>query len=227
MKRRICKRIRGRAGGYFQNTLDPGPVAQVEAHLSECPSCREDFEETREVLTLLAKDALPDPGPAFWNELNSRILTQVRLSRPDGYKDPWHTKIRIKPFGWQGYAWATALLLMLLTPVALYNITSHGNRSLSIQENIDQENQWETRTLPLPVVVENLSDTESARLVKRVTARMGKDLPSSTGLLMNDDLHWDISLSLEGLNGQEMEALINKMGPGGSAGYKEEGEYVC
>jgi predicted anti-sigma-YlaC factor YlaD len=219
--------MRGLAEGYHQKILDSGQVLQVEAHLSECPSCRKAYEETREVLALLTKDVLPDPGPAFWNELNSRILTQVRLSRPEGDEDPWYKKFWIKPFGWPGYAWATALLLMLLTPVVLYNITFQGNHTALIQENIDQENKWETRPLPLPVVVENLSDTESVRLAKRVMARMGKDLSSPTGLLLNEDLHWDISRSLEGLNRQELEALINKMGPGGSAGNKEEGEYVC
>jgi predicted anti-sigma-YlaC factor YlaD len=227
MKRRICKKIRGLAEGYHLKTLDTGPVLQVEAHLSECPSCRKAYLEIREVLTLLKEDVLPDPGPAFWNELNSRILTQVRLARSEGDEDPWYKKFRIKPFGRAGYAWATALLLMLLTPVLLYNITFQGNHRPSIQENIDQENKWETRPLPLPVVVENLSDTESVHLAKRVMARMGKDWPSSTGLLMNEDLHWDIFRSLEGLNKQELEALINKIGPGGSAGNKEEGEYVC
>ena len=81
--------------------------------------------------------------------------------------------------------------------------------------------------MPLSVAVETLSDGESVRLAKRVLTRMGKDLPSPIRLLMNDELHWDVSQSLEGLNTQELEALIKKMGPGGSAGYREEEEYVC
>ena len=81
--------------------------------------------------------------------------------------------------------------------------------------------------MPLSALVETLSDNESINLAKRVVARMGKDLSSPTRLLRDDELHWDVSRSLEGLNTQELEALLKKMEPGGSAGYREEEEYVC
>jgi hypothetical protein len=227
MNRRICKKIRLQADDYLQNKLEAGPASQVEAHLSECLSCRKTYEEIREVLTLLKKDSSPDPGPVFWNQLSSRIMTQVRLSRPAVKEDPWSKKFWRNPFGWPGYAWATALILMLLTPVVIYQVTFQGSHRPLIQENKEQENHWEMGSMPLSVVVENLSEKESARLAERVMARMGKDLPAPARLLMNEDLHWDISRSLEGLTNQELEALIKKMKSGGSAGYKEEKEYVC
>ena len=70
MKREICKRMRKRLDVYSQNLLEAGPASEVETHLSECPSCRKAYEETREVLTLLKKDNLPDPGPSLleWPE---------------------------------------------------------------------------------------------------------------------------------------------------------------
>jgi hypothetical protein len=227
MKRSICKKIRAQADVYHQKTLDAYPALQVEAHLSECPSCRKAYEETREVLTLLKKDVLPDPGPVFWNQLNSRIMTQVRLSRPEGREAPWYKKFWINPFGWPGYAWATALLLMLLTPVVIYHINYHGNNTPSIQGSKDQEIKWETGSFPLSVAVENLSDNESIRLANKVVARMGKDLPGSPRLLIDNEMHWDVSRTLEGLNKTEIETLIKKMEPGDSAGYKGEEEYVC
>lgn len=227
MKREICKKIKELMDVYHQNLIEAGPASQVEAHLSECPSCRKAYEENREVLILLKKDCLPDPGPVFWNDLSSRIMTQVRLFRPEGKEAPWYKKVWINPFGWPGYAWATALILMLLTPVAIYNIHVQGNKTPSVQEIKGQEMKWETGSMPLSAAVESLSDKESVRLAKRVVARMGKDLPGPTRLLMDDGMHWDVSRSLEGLNNQELEALIKKMEPGGSAGYREEEEYVC
>jgi hypothetical protein len=226
MKKEICKKIRELVEGYHQNLLEAGAASQVEAHLSECPSCRKAYRETWDVLTLLKKDCLPDPGSVFWDNLSSRIMTQVRLYRPEEKKAPWYKKFWIDPFGWPGYAWATALILMLLTPVVIYNINFDGNKVLSIQENKDQEIRGVTSFMPLSVVVENLSDQESVRLAKRVMARMGKDLLSPTRL-SDDDLYWDVSRSLDRLNQQELDALIHKMEPGGSAGYKEEEEYVC
>ena len=227
MKREICKKTRELIDVYQQSLLEADPASQVEAHLSECPSCRKAFEETGEVFTLLKKDRLPDPGQLFWNDLSSRIMSQVRLSRPEEKEEPWYKKIWLNTFGWPGYAWATALILMLLTPVAIYNMQVQGNKKLSIQEIKSPETKWETGLLPLSAAVESLSDNESVRLAKRVVARMGKDLPGPSRLVMDDELYWDVSRSLEGLDSRELEVLIKKMEPGGSAGYKEEGEYVC
>jgi hypothetical protein len=227
MNRKICKKISGLMEGYHQNLLETGSASLVEAHLTECPSCRKAYEETREVLALLKKDELTDPGSVFWDDLSSRIMTQVRLLGPEEKEEPWYKKIWKNPFGWPGYAWATALILMLLTPLAIYNIHDQGNKIPTIQESNGHEIKWEIGSLPLSAVVESLSDNESVRLAKRVVTRMGKDLPGPTRLVMDDELHWDVSRFLEGLNIRELEVLIKKMEPGGSAGYKEGEEYVC
>lgn len=227
MKSKICNKIRELTDEYHQNLLQAGPASQVEAHLSQCPSCRKVYQETGEVLTLLKKDRLPDPGTVFWNDLSTRIMAQVRLDRFEEKETPWYRKLWIHPFGWQGYAWATALILILLIPVVIYNIHVQGTKSLSIQEMKGQEVMWASGSMPLSVVVETLSDKESINLAKRVVSRLGKDLPSPGHMMRDDEAHWDIFQSLEGLNTQELEALIKKMGPGGSAVYKEEEEYVC
>jgi hypothetical protein len=44
---------------------------------------------------------------------------------------------------------------------------------------------------------------------------------------MQDETHWDISRSTEGLNNEELEVLIKKMETGRSGGMKEEEDYVC
>ncbi|MCJ7833667.1 MAG: hypothetical protein MUQ20_04710 [Deltaproteobacteria bacterium] len=227
MKKALCKKFRKMAGEYNQNLLKTNLASQVEGHLSECPSCRKDFEETRKVLTLLKGDRLADPGPDFWDGLSSRIMTQVRLSRSEATEDPWYKKVWRNPFTWPGYAWATALILMLLTPVAIYTIHIQGYKAASVQEIKGPESKWETGLEPLSVAVESLSTKESVRLAKKVVARLGKDLPGPTRLSVEDEMHWDISRSLEGLNNEELETLIKKMQPGGSAGLKEEENYAC
>ncbi len=70
MKREICKKMRKLIDVYYQNLLEAGPASEVEAHLSECPSCRKAYEETREVLTLLKKDRPAGPGAGLleWPE---------------------------------------------------------------------------------------------------------------------------------------------------------------
>jgi len=229
MKKVPCNKIKKMAGDYYQNLLEPDRASQVEFHLTECPSCRKEYEETLAVLTLLKGDRLREPAGEFWTDLSSRIMSQVRLYRPKEKEAPWYKKVWINPFGWPGYAWATALILMLLTPVALYNIHVQGNKAPMVQEKEikGREIKWEGESIPLSAIVETLSEQDSVHLAKKVVARMGKDLPGPTRLLMDDEMHWDISRSLEELNDQELETLMKKMEPGGSAGYREEEEYVC
>jgi hypothetical protein len=222
-----CKKIRELDGQYLQGDLDPVRDRQVESHLAECPSCQKVFQETQDVLNLLPKDSLPDPGPVFWDTLSSRIITQVRSSRHTEKESLWYKKLWTNPFGWPGYAWATALILLLLTPAVVYQIYyQHPELPLALENNA-LEYKWEAGNLPLSAVVETLSDKESALLAKKVMSRMGKDLTAPNSLSVEDELHWDISRSLEGLTKQELEALIKKMEPGGSAGIKEEEVYVC
>ena len=215
------------AGDYYQNLLSPGLAELVEAHLSGCPSCRKEYEQTWKVLNLLKENRLADPGPAFWQGLNSRVIAQVRLSRPEFKETPWYRKVWSSPFWWPGYAWATALILILLTPVAIYTIHIQGHNVPSVLEIQDQVPKWETGSEPLSMAVESLSDKDAVRLAKRVVVRMGKDLPGPTRLLMQDETHWDISRSTEGLNNEELEVLIKKMETGRSGGMKEEEDYVC
>jgi len=227
MKKASCKKFRKMAGDYYQNLLSPGLAEQVEAHLSGCSSCRKEYEQTWKVLALLKEDCLTDPGPDFWQGLSLRTMAQVRLSRPEFQKTHWSKKIWRNPFEWPGYAWATALILILLTPVAIYTIQMQGYKAPSVLETQSQASIWETESEPLAVAVESLSDKESVRLAKKVVARMGKDLPGPTRLLMEDETHWDISRSLEGFNNEELEVLIKKMETGRSGGMKEEEDYVC
>jgi hypothetical protein len=227
MKKTVCKKFRKLAGEYHQNLLETDRVSEVEAHLSECPFCRKEYKETREILNLLKEDRLADPGPAFWQGLSSRVMTQVNLSRPEFQETPWTKKVWSNPFTWPGYAWATALILILLTPVAIYTIHFQGYKAPSIQEIKGQELKLDTGFEPLSVAVESLSDHESVQLGKKVVARMGKDLPEPARLSVEDEMHWDISRSLEGLNKEELEALIKKMETGKSVGIKEEEDDVC
>lgn len=227
MKKTACKNFKKMAGDYYQNLLSPGLAEQVENHLSKCPSCRKEYEETREVLALLKEDRLADPGPAFWQGLNSRVMAQVRLSKPEFQETPWYKKIWRNLFEWPGYAWATALILILLTPVAIYTIHIQAHNATSGLEIQDQAAKWETGSEPLSMAVESLSDKDAVRLAKRVVARMGEDLPGPTRLLMQNETYWDISRSTEGLNNEELEVLIKKMETGRSGGMKEEEDYDC
>ncbi len=221
-----CKKVKKLTSSYSQGLLAPDWAERIESHLSICPDCHQAYQETKKILGLLGQDRLPEPGEGFWNRLSSRIMHQVRLTRPEPVRIPWTKKIWGNPFGWPGYAWATALIFILLTPVVIYTIHFKNHPPPLVQELLGNEWRWEMGLEAVPPVFDTLSPKESIRLGKRIVARMGRDFSGLSPLAAEDELSWDVSRSLEGLDKEELNLLIKKIQTGGSAGFKEEGRYV-
>ncbi len=221
MKDISCKKANELAGDYCQDLLSPDLIEGIERHLSACPSCQKAYQEDRKVLTLLRQDRLPDPGLDFWKGLSSRVMAQVPPNRSDSIRVPWYKKVWGSPFVWPGYAWVTALILILLTPAAIYTVHFGGYKQTAIQETLETELKWEMGLESYSAAIESLSAKESIRLGERLTARLAKDLPQQTHGLIEDDLQWDISPALENLNTKELDALIKKTQSDGSVGFEE------
>ncbi len=227
MKDISCKKAKKLADDYLQDLLSSDQVEGIEKHLSACPSCQKEVQDTRKVLTLLRRDLMTDPGPDFWKGLNSHIMAQVRPGRINPEKTPWYRRVWVNPFGWPGYAWATALILIFLTPAFIYTIHFRGFKQTAVLETLETELKWETGLESYSAAVESLSSQESIRLGEKITARLAKDLPQQTHGLIEDDLQWDVSSVLEGLSRQELDLLIKRTRPGDSAGFEEGRRYVA
>ncbi len=61
-------------GAYVTDALEPGERAQFEAHLADCPQCRAESADLREVLAALA-DADPVRPPA---DLEDKVVRRAR-----------------------------------------------------------------------------------------------------------------------------------------------------
>lgn len=215
-----------KAGEYTQAALGPELTEKIKDHLSHCPACEKEYQKTNAVLALLKKDRLPDPDPEFWKGLNARIIAQVPVRSPVAEKPSWTRRIWEMPFLSPGYAWATALILILLTPIVFYTMQYGGPTSSGRPESAREEVGWEINYDSLSVSIESLNSWESSRLREKVVARMGKDLPTQIQIWSEDDFQGDISPALEGLNKKELEALEKKLQTGGPAGFKEEYSHV-
>lgn len=214
------------AGEYSQAALEPELTEEIRDHLSHCPACKKEYQKTETVLSLLKKDRYPDPDPEFWKGLNARIMAQIPLRSPEAERIPWYKRIWEMPFLSPGYAWATALILILLTPVVFYTMQYRGPISSGRPELAREEVGWEISLDSMSVSIESLNPRESSRLREKVVARMGKDLPAQTRIWSEDDFYGDISPGLEGLNKKELEALEKKLQIGGPTGFKEEDSHV-
>jgi hypothetical protein len=227
MKTLSCKKTKRLISEYSQDLLTPLETEGVREHLADCPDCQKDVQQTERVLRLLGKDRLPDPGEAFWKGITNQVMSEVRQVRTEPRRIPWFSKIWGHPFGWPGYAWATAVLLILLTPVVIYTI--HSNKPLQTPNLEWSLSDWtgERGGESLATILETLSLKESSRLEKKVVAQLGKDLPNQTFLRTDDEPFGDLSLSLDRLNKEELELLIDKLQTGRSVGFKEEGRYAA
>jgi hypothetical protein len=226
MKTIPCKKVEKLISSYAQDLLSPDWAERVETHLSLCQDCQKEYQKTQRILGLLKQDRLPEQGPEFWKGLSSRIMTQARQARSEPVRIPWTKKIWGYPFGWSGYAWATAMILLLLTPVLLYTIHFNNQPQPPVQELLAPDLRWEMGMESYPGILEALSPKESNRLGKKIVARLGSDLPIQTPLMVEDELQGDLSPSLESLDKEELDFLIKKIQTGGSAGLKEEETYV-
>jgi hypothetical protein len=223
-----CKKAKKISDGFFQETLPPDLARRLEAHLSACSFCRQEIRENQKILALLQADRLPDPGPELWDGLNSKIMTQVRQIQGVPKRRAWSGPSWSGPFQWPGYAWATVLILIVLTPLVIYTAYNYNGRSSQIiREFSEQDLRTETAFDSLPSLLESLSPKETARLGKKIAVQMGKALSSAhNSLLTDEDFQWDVHASLEDLTTQELKALTKKLPTGIPAGFKEGEKYV-
>ncbi len=68
------KTIKELLPAYREQKLDPREQGLVENHLQSCRDCRTELS----VLRLMAEEAVPDPGEAFWAAMPGRVFRAVQ-----------------------------------------------------------------------------------------------------------------------------------------------------
>jgi hypothetical protein len=91
-------------GAYALNAVDDDERAQVEAHLAECPRCRAEVDQHREVAAHLALSGAPAPD-GLWDRIaegmgNADVPPPLRLvvddgTRSRGGRETWRWRARI------------------------------------------------------------------------------------------------------------------------------------
>jgi hypothetical protein len=204
----LCFKTRRQIEQYCQGLLPPERARRVEDHIRRCPACRREYETTGELLDRLASHKLPDPGEVFWDRMRGAIMG--RLAETPARPLPWYKRDWVAPFQWPGYAWATALLLLVLVPLLLYTRYS-GQDAAPLPAAMVAEWNLETGSDPMFSGLEGLSQRESERLGKKVVTLLAGEVTKNPAPAEEDDWSWDAAGSLESLNEQEMEAVAKKL----------------
>jgi len=74
--------------------------AAVEAHLTSCAACREEFSRLQQALAIVDAESIPDPGPGFERRMWARIEPQLESRGPAS----WWSWFTITPgrLAWAG-----------------------------------------------------------------------------------------------------------------------------
>ena len=65
----------------LEGELDPAKAAEIEAHLTECRSCRSCLESLQRTFSALARDTVPQPPPGYWEYFESRVRQRTKSQR--------------------------------------------------------------------------------------------------------------------------------------------------
>jgi anti-sigma factor RsiW len=125
---------------YAIDAVDPDEVAEIEAHLAGCQSCRAEVTEHRETAAVLNDSrAEVTPPPELWDRLLSSISGEVpaevpgevvslpereRLSRSDRYRARWRRLVL--PYG-TGALGAVAAALVVVLALQVNHLNNEVN----------------------------------------------------------------------------------------------------
>jgi len=72
-----CHHFLTHIDAFLDGSLAPDEMAAWRHHRDECPSCRREAEEIRELRERLKGARAPDPGESYWNTLEQGILART------------------------------------------------------------------------------------------------------------------------------------------------------
>jgi hypothetical protein len=117
-----CRWYRRRLVDYGDGALPRAEEQRVEAHLRQCPACREESAALREIPTALRAAAAPNPGDEFWRlqrEAVGRAIGNVPAPRPSWWRARWAEGWRLE---WRCYPVAAAA--SVLVAIAVYHFAA-------------------------------------------------------------------------------------------------------
>ena len=200
-----------------------GPESEpLRDHLAGCPECRQFSAENQALLEVLLRDQRPDPGPAFWNRLSTRIMAEVRHRDP--LPEPWYKKAWVNPFGWPVYAWSPLLALLVAAAVLFQYDPFHRPLPVAGKGPFTDSVYLEEVVDPLQDPVYTLTPRETARLKQKVVAGLARDLKTDSPV--EAVLDWDLNNRFESLTNDELEQIAKKLQTVGPTGTGEVGHNV-
>ena len=132
---RPCRRVAAGLARYSEDPalLGDGERRAVEAHLAQCPACREQYETVRRIGAVLRANVPPaaEPAPDLWSRLEAQIQAEAPpVAAPARLSErPMPAPVRRpSPLRWPAFVPAAALAGVAMAGALILN---HGGGSSS------------------------------------------------------------------------------------------------
>lgn len=193
---------------HLEQKLDQAARRSVEQHLASCDDCRTELE----ILRMLAADAVPDPGEAFWAALPGRIYRDVqKQQRERSWGLPWALDQFLRP------RWVVSAVVVLLVVSLAWFLTPPAPLKMADTGSPDSVASYDDMLDLGPIELAELGDPELQSLDAWASGELAAMMGEATDLFTNGQ---DLSLDdkIAELNTKELEQLSNKLDE-----YAEEG----
>lgn len=148
-----CKDIMELINMYIDGMLDETDAHLLEEHFKKCPTCREQFEETKALVTLV-KDLDEEELPSGFSErLHIRLENEIGKTRQSG------------PLHWMKWVGMAAVIAVLLLSVRMLNILDlKGQKDAEQPESSQAESEeWRGESTADTQEMSDEADTDDAR----------------------------------------------------------------
>lgn len=82
-----CDAYRNKLLEYLDGDLTGTPQTELEAHLTQCPGCREELQSLQDTVALIARMPAPEPSETFWQQYLRELRQKVAAP-------PWRSRLQ-------------------------------------------------------------------------------------------------------------------------------------
>lgn len=202
-----CKQIHTQLIEYLEDALDARSREQIDHHLHQCPTCREELQAFKATIEMLQTVPVQEPPDAFWTGFTSEVMGKIReMETPQASSWAWAWRFLSPQFRW--VAIAVTIALVFIGAALVYSRLDGNNQSPSeIAVTLPGE-----RTQP-PVTEQNL-DTILAKIVPENLpqnmlesdfALLGEEMAPTAEMDYSDEMLYAL---ISSLSEQEKAALL-------------------
>ncbi len=144
-----CNTVSNYIIDFIDNKLDSNTSSEIAKHIEECPSCKIEYAQTKDIFLSIEKIPLKEPGTKLKMSFNE--ILEKEKARQKAEQKPSETKIiKLKNYRilWQV---AAAVLLLVSGYLAGYNtnVKSVSTEQVSIMQNDIKEMKQQMQAISL------------------------------------------------------------------------------